>query len=160
MRFSHLLIAVDLSEHSEKVLSYARDRLAPLATRTSIITVFYDWMPPDVAGEFVPNMELLNEYREAKLSLANKELEAVVTSVFGSSAVGTPAVGTSGASPSHAVLPALSPTYQVILEHAAENGVDLIAVGTHGRGALTNLFIGSTVQRLLKSTTVPILVVP
>jgi nucleotide-binding universal stress UspA family protein len=47
-----------------------------------------------------------------------------------------------------------------ILSAAAEQGVDLLVMGSHGHGALYHLFTGSVVNGVLKRSTCPVLVVP
>jgi nucleotide-binding universal stress UspA family protein len=42
----------------------------------------------------------------------------------------------------------------------AGRGYDLIFVGSHGRGSVPELLIGSTVQRVLARSSVPVVVVP
>jgi nucleotide-binding universal stress UspA family protein len=46
-----------------------------------------------------------------------------------------------------------------ILRVAETNGVDLIALGTHGRGGLPRLFLGSVAEGVLRRATVPVLIV-
>ncbi|HLJ74914.1 MAG TPA: universal stress protein [Thermoanaerobaculia bacterium] len=47
-----------------------------------------------------------------------------------------------------------------IIGYAARNGVDLIVVGTHGRGGLQRLLLGSVSERVVAEATVPVIVVP
>ncbi|MCW3021803.1 MAG: UspA domain protein [Conexibacter sp.] len=57
----------------------------------------------------------------------------------------------------HAVLGGPAPP---ILHIAHEAGGDLIVVGTRGRSVLAGLLVGSTAQRLLHISDLPVLVVP
>lgn len=43
-----------------------------------------------------------------------------------------------------------------ILEYANRNGVDLIVMGTHGRGTLERLWVGSVTQGVLQRATCPV----
>jgi nucleotide-binding universal stress UspA family protein len=43
---------------------------------------------------------------------------------------------------------------------AAEQGVDLIVLGTHGYGLVKDALMGGTVRRLVRQSTIPVLVVP
>jgi nucleotide-binding universal stress UspA family protein len=52
------------------------------------------------------------------------------------------------------------PTVQTTLKEAQRLGVDLIVVGSHGRGAVYNLLVGSYSEGILRKSTVPVLVVP
>jgi nucleotide-binding universal stress UspA family protein len=51
-------------------------------------------------------------------------------------------------------------TPEVALCREARRGFDLIVMGSRGRGAVTTLFLGSTAQRTLARSPVPVLVVP
>lgn len=46
---------------------------------------------------------------------------------------------------------------QEIARHAEASGVDMIAMGTHGHGALKNLVLGSTAVKVLACAKVPVL---
>jgi nucleotide-binding universal stress UspA family protein len=46
-----------------------------------------------------------------------------------------------------------------IARYAQEAGVDLIVMGTHGRGALGSLALGSVAQRVLAQCTTPVLLI-
>ena len=48
--------------------------------------------------------------------------------------------------------------YSAIVEYAEDNDVDLVVMGTHGRHGVENL-LGSTTQRVLTNTEIPVLVV-
>lgn len=48
---------------------------------------------------------------------------------------------------------------ETIVDQAAELGVDLVAMGTHGRSALERLWIGSTAERVLPEAPCPVLTV-
>jgi nucleotide-binding universal stress UspA family protein len=46
-----------------------------------------------------------------------------------------------------------------ILQQSAENGCDLIVMGTHGEGSLADAMIGSTARRVVRRSRIPVLVV-
>ncbi|PCR90514.1 universal stress protein [Natrinema ejinorense] len=46
-----------------------------------------------------------------------------------------------------------------LLEYAAENEIDLIAMGTHGRTGLGRVLLGSTTERLIRRAGMPVLAV-
>ncbi|OQY07102.1 MAG: hypothetical protein B6I22_03730 [Desulfobacteraceae bacterium 4572_123] len=46
-----------------------------------------------------------------------------------------------------------------ILTQAKEKAIDLIVMGTHGSGTLTDAMLGSTARRVLRRSTVPVIVI-
>lgn len=51
-----------------------------------------------------------------------------------------------------------SPPVQ-ILDYAREHGVDLIVIGTHGRGGFTHFLIGSVAERIVRHAECPVLTI-
>jgi len=51
-------------------------------------------------------------------------------------------------------------TAETILRKATELDADMIVVGSHGRGAMYQLLVGSISEAVLRSAEVPVLVVP
>ena len=49
--------------------------------------------------------------------------------------------------------------WEAIVEHAEKTGCDLLVMGSHGRGALASLFLGSEMQDVLQHSHVPVLVI-
>ncbi len=52
------------------------------------------------------------------------------------------------------------PTVQTILEQAEYLGAEVIVVGSHGRGKLFDLVVGSVSAGVIRKSKVPVLVVP
>ena len=46
-----------------------------------------------------------------------------------------------------------------IIDYATEQQIDLIVMGTHGRGALRHLLMGSVAERVVRSAPCPVLTV-
>jgi nucleotide-binding universal stress UspA family protein len=49
--------------------------------------------------------------------------------------------------------------HEAIVDHAFENDCDLIVMGTHGRGGLDRLLLGSVAERVVRTSTVPVLTI-
>ena len=52
------------------------------------------------------------------------------------------------------------PTFEVILTYAADIGADLLVVGRTGTTSISEAVLGSTADRLARSATVPVVIVP
>ena len=51
------------------------------------------------------------------------------------------------------------PPSREIVEYADAEGCDLVVMGTHGRGGLNRLLLGSVAERVVRSSNVPVLTV-
>ena len=51
------------------------------------------------------------------------------------------------------------PPSREIVDYATEEGCDLVVMGTHGRGGLNRLLLGSVAERVVRSSDVPVLTV-
>lgn len=49
---------------------------------------------------------------------------------------------------------------RAIVEHAHESDADAIVMGTHGRGGLDRLLLGSVAERVVRTAPLPVVVVP
>jgi nucleotide-binding universal stress UspA family protein len=47
-----------------------------------------------------------------------------------------------------------------ILKEAADSKANLIVMGTHGKGVLENTFMGSVARRVMRSSRIPVMVIP
>jgi nucleotide-binding universal stress UspA family protein len=50
-------------------------------------------------------------------------------------------------------------TAVTIVDYAGEARIDLIVMGTHGRGAVTHLFMGSVAEQVVRTAPCPVLTV-
>jgi nucleotide-binding universal stress UspA family protein len=52
------------------------------------------------------------------------------------------------------------PCAENILAVSSESGVDLIVMGTHGRGGLKKMLLGSVAEKVLHQSSIPLLIIP
>jgi nucleotide-binding universal stress UspA family protein len=143
-RTMKMLVAVDGSAHARRAIDTVA-KLAPqivggvrvVLLHVGVPMVYYGELPPYDMGALE---QAQREQRERVLAEALADARAGGLSELSAlSAVGEPAAE--------------------ILRIAAEQGVDQIVMGTHGRGALGSLFIGSVAQRVLHGAKLPVLLV-
>ncbi|MDD5461480.1 MAG: universal stress protein [Methylococcales bacterium] len=139
--YKHILLAVDFYEHCEAVANRAKDLAHRFQAKLSIIHVV-DCLPMTEAGygmDMPFNMDLTAELMAAaKKKLAKLAEELAVTEDKLWLEMGSPKTE--------------------IIRVAAENKVDLIVVGSHGRHGLA-LLLGSTANGVLHHAACDVLAV-
>ena len=138
-----ILVATDFSEPSEVAVNYGRDLARSYGATLHVVHVvenMYAYYGAEVgfaAADVERNIE----------AAVRRDLDATIARV-GGDAVDVRAVVTHGGNVAHA-----------ITEYAREHAVDLIIVGTHGRGAVSRFLMGSVAERVVSSAPCPVLTV-
>lgn len=139
-----ILVAIDLSDASERVMAAAQ-RVAE-ATGAAVTVLHCAEPDPDFigyeAGPDVVRDQVAEEFR--------REHRAVQAHADALRSAGIEATG----------LLVQGPTVDTTLAEARKLGAELIVVGSHGRGALYDVLVGSYSQGILRKSPVPVLVVP
>lgn len=141
MKFEHVLVCTDLSKESVAATSFAVEKFIEKGARVTLLTVAQNYPLPEWPYTVTPEFD--NELEEH----AAKSLHQIAGESFARYSV------------KEKVIVALNVAEEIRNTAKADN-CDLIIMGSHGAGALANLFIGSTVQRVIKLAECPVLVVP
>lgn len=140
----HIGIAVDGSEHALQALrtsiELARKMAAPV--ELCLIHVSFDSLASPVAREI--DRHQVAEYLD---QLAQADLQAAIGLVAASGIA-------------FRVIKAHGEVVPTLLSTIANEQLDLIVVGSKGRGGLADLLIGSVANRLTQLSPVPVVVVP
>lgn len=145
MRPYKILVPVDFSEHSRKAL----DEAAFLAQRLDgELRLLYVWQPPLYTSPEIT----LSMIDGGGLSL-EKHVRGEVEKDFETFLRGFAARGLVTSQQIEVGRPAAG-----ILK-AAQEGIDLIVIGTHGRTGLGRLFMGSVAQEVVAKATCPVVTV-
>jgi nucleotide-binding universal stress UspA family protein len=138
-----MLIAVDGSDHASRAIEAAAQLAAQLKAVEVLLLnvrdamVYYGELPP---FDFEAIERAQRQHQELLLEQALAQARACgLEHVSTQSAVGAPA--------------------QEIVRVAEERGVDQIVMGTHGRGVVGTLFLGSVAQRVVHQSKLPVLLV-
>jgi nucleotide-binding universal stress UspA family protein len=143
MPIQHILITSDLSSESLRPSLPIAEMARALGARVTLLHVSAD---APVAGATAGELPSVLPEQTAKLDAARALLEEHIPSFAG---VDVRVV----------VLPGLDPVYEIV-QFAESNGVDLIAMSTHGRTGFQRLVIGSVAEALLRRSTRPLMVFP
>ena len=146
-----LVLGYDGSDCSKAALRRTAELASQIADSTVVVVYAYEftmgYVPTGMAdspllmsAEFDEHTDLVRGYADEQVRQAAEELGAagvrVETKVVEGRAV------------------------EVLLDVAKEAGATLIVVGSHGEGAMSAAFMGSTPLKLLHHSELPVLVVP
>ncbi len=140
-----VLVATDFSEPSGAALAYGRELARNFGAQLVVLhvteTMMTAAMTPDAYVGFDVNAQRqVESWDLAQLEgllddTARRELHAKTVLLKGQ----TPAAA--------------------IVDYAREHAVDLIVLGTHGRGAVAHLLMGSVAERVVRTAPCPVLTV-
>lgn len=139
----HILVATDFSEPSANALAYGRDLARAYNATLHVLHVTEDVLmrySPEV-GFAVP--ELQKDLEQA----ARRELDAIITADDVRTLRVVPAIETATGAATG------------ITSYATAQQIDLIIVGTHGRGAVKQFLMGSVAERVVRTAPCPVLAV-
>jgi nucleotide-binding universal stress UspA family protein len=140
----NLLVAVDLSDVTPRVIEAARaqakDRLASIRL-LHVIEPEPDFVGYE-AGPDVVRDQVAHERRDER-----RRLEQLAQQLRAAGLDVTPRI-------------VQAPVVEAILAEASDHDADLIILGTHGRGTVYQMLVGSTSEGVLRRSTRPILLVP
>ncbi len=142
IKIQNVMVATDFSEPSQTALEYAKAIATIHQARLHVVHVV-DVAPTD--SGFLTATTLAAMRGEAE-SFAQKKFAEVLS----------PAE-TAQLSATLEIIPG-SP-YPEIIGYAEKNSIDLIVMGTNGRGRLAQLFVGSVAERVVRDAPCPVLTV-
>lgn len=139
-----ILAAIDLSTASDKVLTAVRQHAGQATAELWLLHV----AEPDPAFVgYEPGPQTVRDQVAHKFRKEHEKLHEHAETLRASGIKTTPLV-------------VQGPTSETILKEGEKLNVDLIVVGSHGRGALRQMLVGSASEGVIRGTTRPILVVP
>jgi len=139
-----LLVAVDFSDSSQKIIKYVKELAKVMSGKIWLVHVAEP--DPDFVGYEVDPREM----RDVVARRFHKEHQQLqkLSEELHSEGVECIALLVQG------------PTVETILHEIERLSVDLVVLGSHGKGILRHLLVGSTSEGVLKNSSIPILVVP
>ena len=139
----NILVATDFSKPSEEALEYGRHLARTFGATLHVLHVVHDVTSGYIADAGYVPIDIQPQLEAA----ARSQLEGIVTDddrrTVRAKAVARTATSIAGA----------------INAYAAQEAVDLIVVGTHGRGAAARLLLGSVADKVVRSAPCPVLTV-
>jgi nucleotide-binding universal stress UspA family protein len=145
MTLKRILVATDFSEPSDSALMYGRELADRFGATLYVLHVAQNiYISSFGAENYAAMAPGLQEQIEDEARRRVNEL------LIDSDQSGPPTVP--------AILTAASPAFAIV-DYAKEHDIDLIVMGTHGRGALAHLVMGSVAERVVRLAPCPVLTV-
>lgn len=138
MTLTRILLPTDFSDTAQHALDYARELAGRFGASVHLLHVVPDPMQ-NWATEAMPVVSDLAERWKAD---AERRLEEI--RFDGPQTVRAVRIG-------HA--------FVEILQYAADNAIDMIVMGTHGRGPVEHLLLGSVAEKVVRKASCPVLTV-
>lgn len=142
MTLQTILVPSDFSECSDEALSYGLELARRFDASLHLLHVVQDpvTQPWAAEGFSVPLFDVAEQWRvEAEARLRAMVPDADRARVTVVSVLATP--------------------HAEILAYAAAHAVDLIVMGTHGRGGVSHMLLGSIAERIVRRAPCPVLTV-
>ena len=139
-----ILVATDFGEPSDAALAYGRELARAFGATLHVLHVaddVYVRLGGDAYVAVLPDLQ--KDVEDA----ARQKLDELLVDNDPNPVAIKKAVVTSSA------------TALCIVDYARENNIDLIIVGTHGRGAVAHLLVGSVAERVVRTASCPVLAV-
>lgn len=140
--FKKVLVATDFSEAANAAMQCALGLSRQFGSTLHVIHVVIDPASVTWSAEAfaIPVDHIILQWQQQALREVNNQLPAAVRDqVVVVTPVGSPAAE--------------------IVKYAAQEGIDLIVVGTHGRGALDRWLLGSVAERVVRKAPCAVLTV-
>jgi universal stress protein A len=140
----NILAATDFSPVSDTALQYARELARAFGATLHVVHVINDFVAEGLPPMYDP---AFGNAQRAVREAAREQLHTAATT----------GDLTQGRLAEH-LMTSTSPA-AAILECAKDNSIDLIVVGTHGRGGVAHLLLGSVAERVVRTAPCPVLTV-
>ena len=135
-----IIVPVDLTESTEKLVGYAIFMAQKLAAVINFVHVVADY-----PGDAMIGSPFAQEYKDKVISVSEGKMEALVQE-------------SQEKCPGCAGQVIYGDPVDQIIDFAKTNNADLIIVGTHGAKGLEKILLGSVAERVLKRSHCPVLV--
>jgi nucleotide-binding universal stress UspA family protein len=136
----NVLVATDFSASAEAALEYGRTLAAHLGARLHVLHVAEELLAINACVE--EHIADMSTWQRELEEAARKQLDEQLTGMDAARIVLT----------SNAAA-------QTIVDYSKRANIDLIVLGTHGRGALVRWVMGSVAERVVRTASCPVLTV-
>lgn len=141
--FKSVLFATDFSESSDHAFEYAHTVAKCFGARLLVLHVINELV--DLRGFYVPHISI-DKLEEEMAESAHKMMAQFIET------------HAQGYAPLESIVSPGIP-YDEILKKAEEESADLIVLGTHGRTGLDHVLFGSTAEKVVRKSPIPVMTI-
>jgi len=144
IKINNVLVATDFSDASETALLYGRELARTFAASLHVLHVVENsiaWAGPEGGGVDFARLQAEREIG------AQNALDRIVTAEDRKQLKAVAAIRSGGS------------TALEIAGYAKTEGIDVIVMGTHGRGMMAHLLMGSVAEKIVRIAPCPVLTV-
>jgi universal stress protein A len=140
IKLQNVCVPVDFSETSAAALKYGKALAEGFGAKLHLLHVLINWVPP---GDFPVSPDFYKDLEQS----ARKQLESQLT--------------TDEVKKYQARLELVNGNSEFIeiIRYAREQNIDLLVLGTHGRGPIAHMLMGSVVEKVVRKAPCPVLTV-
>lgn len=141
--FSKIMVAIDFSDSSDNAFQAALMLAEKFSARLLIMHVINE--PVDLRGFYVPHIsfdKLEEEIEEGAKKLMETFCRQHIKGFDDFETIIAPGI-----------------PYETIISRASDEGAELIVIGTHGRTGLDHVLFGSTAEKVVRKSPLPVLTV-
>jgi nucleotide-binding universal stress UspA family protein len=159
-----ILYATDLSKSAVHAFSYAVSLANRYDAGITILHVLAEFPGEEYITNMIPadTWQTIKEkhYSEAREQMIGKKRDHVaIKEVLQAFSEEATADGGDETFVTDEILIKKGVPAEIIVQTAKEQNFDLIVMGTHGHSAISDILIGSTAKRVVRQSTIPVLVI-
>jgi nucleotide-binding universal stress UspA family protein len=141
--FNKILVPIDFSEYTDDIIKYATEIAQKFGSSIYLIHV-------------IPNMDYFTPYESF---MAAENIVTVQKGIEGEVAKDLEEVGRkiTGIKTTNIIRTGVA--FVEIIDYVRSEGIDLVIMGTHGRGGLEHILIGSVAEKVVRKSPCPVLTI-
>ena len=141
--FTRILVPIDFSEYTDDVLNYAKVIAGKFNASLHLIHVVpnMDYFTPYESFAAAENIVGIQKGVEEEVEKDLKKVQEQITDLPVTTVTRT------------------GVAFVEIIDYVKSEGIDLIVMGTHGRGALEHMLLGSVTEKVVRKAPCPVLTI-
>ena len=141
--FSKILVPIDFSDYTDEILHAAVQLAQKFGSTLHLLHVIpnMDYFTP--YESFLPAESLINAQRDIEREV-DKDMDAITKKIGDVPVVRAVRAGVA---------------FAEIVDYVRKEGIDLVVMGTHGRGGIEHILLGSVAEKVIRRAPCPVMTI-